>query len=179
MSNDCYVHMWVPTDPNESWGHYTLFVKGTITLFGKQVTNAVFSYRSDSKLYIFPKEAYADNYPITAWAGYTAWKYKFTASSAQISNFTSKIEAAVSTHVSIDNNRLVICTMKSGNTFANYSRKKVNSFAAVAYWCNWLGTDVFYKRYNNVHNNAYKNYMPAAMYDGPYQTRWIKTTYTG
>lgn len=179
MSTNCFVHIWIPKNSTEDWGHYTLFIKGTIKLSGHEITNPVFSYRSDSKLYIFPKSQYANNYPINTWNGYEAWKYKIVASDTQLANFVSNINAASDIVEELSSKTLIVCTMKSGNKFSNYSRKKINSFAAVATWSKWLGCDVFYKRYNNVHNNAYKAYMPAKMLESSYASNWTETTFNG
>lgn len=177
MAN-CYVRVWIPHDPDENWGYYDLYIEGSVTVKGTTLKNAVFAYGSDSKLYIYPENRTTKNYPVSKWVGYTAYRWKF--SSSKISNFETKINKVISSIDSSSNANLVKCNIESDNVFATYSRKEINSFAAVAAWCNWLGKSNLLDEYNDAHDSAYKKYLPKALYnDNSISNNWVSTTMNG
>lgn len=163
MSTTCYVRIWIPNDPNENWGHYDLYVNGSVSICGQSISNPVFSYYSDSKLYIFPVSRTKNNYPVSKWHGYTAWTYSFSASSTAIKKLGTSLTSVIQNTSYNASTQLLTCTLLPDNKFSHYSRSEINSFAAVATWCSWLGSNTLLKIYNEAHDEAYTKYLPAAL----------------
>lgn len=178
MATNCYVRIWQPNDPNEDWGYYDLYIEGTVTVKGKPLTDPVFCYYSDSNLYIYPNARTKNNYPYNTWAQKTVYRYKFSSNS--LSDFQDNLSAAISSFDPGSNANLVKCYLASNNVFATYSRQRINSFCAVAYWCDWLGNSVLKDVYNTAHNTAYEKYLPATLLDNSFvSSSWVPATMNG
>lgn len=174
----CYARIWIPYDPEEDWGYYDLYINGTVTIKGRTLANPVFAYGHDSKLYIYPNSLTGSYYPINSWAGYYAYRYKFTCNS--FSNFESRMSSAIASFDSSSNSSLVKCNIEQSNPFSTYSRQEINSFAAVATWCNWLGNSSLLTEYNNAHDNAYQKYLPATLLsNSSISNQWTAATMNG
>lgn len=173
----CYVRVWIPNDPEEDWGYYDLFIDGTVTIKDTPLTDAVFAYGSDSKLYMYPESRTVNNYPVSSWAGYTAYRWKFTCDDT--STFEKEMSDAISSFDDSSNVNLVKCHLVSTNPFASYSRKEINSFAAVAVWANWLGKSNLLTDYNTAHNTAYQEYLPVTLANSSVATNWVDATMNG
>ena len=172
----CYVRVWIPNDPEEDWGFYDLFIEGTVKIKNQDFKDAVFAYGSDGKLYMYSESDTAKYYPVNSWAGYTAYRWRFDCDDT--GTFEDGIDNAIKDLDSY-NNGLVKWNIKPENRFASYSRKEVNSFAAVAFWCNWLGQPILLEEYNNAHNSAFEEYLPEAVAATSVADSWVETTMNG
>lgn len=178
MSREAYVRILVPTGNNTGWGHYDLYIPGKVTIKGTTLSDAVFSYKADSKLYCFPESDTNNVYKESELGTFDMWRFAFEFDST--TTFENGMNSAIATYKKLEGTNIVVSTINSTNVFSNYSLEKINSFCAVAYWCKWLGYSTLINIYNNAHAGklAYKRYLPIALKES-HGNLWVETSMNG
>jgi len=188
MSYTCHVFTWIPDDFMEDWGYYNLGISGTVALSNSvRLKDPVFSYGMDGKLRIYPKSKFFQMYPADGtWDDYELWRYEFTTTS--LSTFIEKMNQykkgfSSESYMNSQTDYYLVVELTTDSGFVSYSRNFCNSFAAVANWTKWLGTNDLYNIFDNAAMHTYEKYLPLGLVNGlmpneaNFINEWVDTTY--
>jgi len=162
MSANCFVRIIVPKNASSSYGgQYDLRIAGSVPHFGVTVHNPVYSYRTDSKLYIFANGKTEENCSYIN-DNVDVYEIGFEAD-ISMEEFGAAIDSTI-TNIQYDvSKQRLTCNLK--NSYSSYSYGTTDCFTAIALWCQLLGNNWFINFYNDATGNAYKSYLPLSLRD--------------
>lgn len=158
-------------------GHYDMLIEKQMTIFGIYFTRPVLSYRMSGSVDIFNEQdsyvAYkaGDNY----YKDCDVYHWAFTiANDSKLNDLVTLLSGVLISHTPIEDvNPSCHCTIDEDNPFSHYTAENYNCFHAVSVWLDALGNNTLRLMYLVAHNNANKDYSPAAM-AAQYSSSWTR-----